>query len=72
MTSPDISLESLHSDAAFVERARRLGLETIGDVLDVRLPQLRKKKDFSYLWYAELVQLLEEQGLLDEFERRQL
>ena len=72
MTSLDISLASLRSDADFVERARRLGLETLGDVLDVRLPPLRKKKDFSYMWYAELLELLKEQGLLDEFQHRQL
>ena len=72
MTSMDISISSIRLDSAFVKRAKRLGLETLGDVLDIKLPALRKKKDFSYVWYAELVQLLEEQGLLEEFERRQL
>lgn len=72
MTFSDISLTTLKTDADFIMRANRMGLETLGDIMDSKLPILRKKKDFSYLWYATLLGLLEEQGLLEEFERRQL
>lgn len=59
-------------DTLFVEQSRRLGLVTLGDVLDSRLETLSKKKDFTYTWYADLLALLKEQGLLDEFQQRQL
>lgn len=72
MTFSDISLTTLKTDADFIMRANRMGLETLGDIMDSKLPILRKKKDFNYLWYATLLALLEEQGLLEEFERRQL
>ena len=72
MTFSDISLATLKTDADFIMRANRMGLETLGDIMDSKLPILRKKKDFNYLWYATLLALLEEQGLLEEFERRQL
>jgi len=72
MTSSDISLTKLQTDAEFIQRAKRLGLETLGDVMRVKLPDLRKKKDFSYMWYADLLALLEKRGLLEEFQRRQL
>jgi len=49
-----------------------MGLETLGDIMDIKLPDLRKKKDFSYMWYAALLEMLEERGLLEEFQRRQL
>lgn len=72
MTFPEISLTQLQIDTDFIQRAQRMGLETIGDIMDTKLPVLRKKKDFNYLWYAAMLQLLEEQGLLEEFQRRQL
>lgn len=72
MTSTDLSLTKLQTDVEFIQRAKRLGLETLGDVMGVKLPDLRKKKDFSYIWYASLLEILEEHGLLEEFQRRQL
>ncbi|WP_185210772.1 hypothetical protein [Sphingobacterium mizutaii] len=72
MTSTNISLTKLQTDVDFIQRARRMGLETLGDIMDIKLPDLRKKKDFSYMWYASLLEMLEERGLLEEFQRRQL
>ncbi len=72
MTSIKITLAELNLDALFVEQCRCLGLVTFGDVLDSRLETLSKKKDFTYTWYADLLGLLNEHGLLDEFQQRQL
>lgn len=72
MTSINIPLTELNLDALFVEQSRRLGLTTLGDILDSKLETLSKKKDFTYTWYADLLDLLKEHGLLDEFQQRQL
>ncbi len=72
MTFSDISLAKLKTDSEFLMRAKRMGLETLADIMETKLPELRKKQDFSYVWYASLLELLKEQGLLEEFERRQL
>ena len=72
MTSINIPLAELNLDALFVEQCRRLGLATLNDVLDSSLESLSKKKDFNYTWYADLLELLKEYGLLDEFQQRQL
>jgi len=72
MTSINIPLAELNIDALFVEQCRRLGLGTLNDVLDSTLESLSKKKDFTYTWYADLLALLKEHGLLDEFQQRQL
>ncbi|WP_316777970.1 hypothetical protein [Pedobacter antarcticus] len=72
MTSINIPLAELNIDALFVEQCRRLGLGTLNDVLDSTLESLSKKKDFTYTWYADLLTLLKEHGLLDEFQQRQL
>lgn len=72
MTSINIPLAELNTDVLFVEQALRLGLTTLGDVLESRLEMLSKKKDFTYTWYADLLALLKEHGLLSEFQQRQL
>ncbi|MCY1519361.1 hypothetical protein D9M68_541110 [compost metagenome] len=72
MTSINIPLAELNLDALFVEQSRRLGLATLGDILDSKLESLSKKKDFTYTWYADVLDLLKEYGLLDEFQQRQL
>ncbi|WP_185214085.1 hypothetical protein [Sphingobacterium mizutaii] len=72
MTSSDISLTALNVDTDFVNRAKRMGLQTINDIMSAKLPALRKKKAFNYTWYATMLELLEKRGLLDEFQRRQL
>lgn len=72
MTTPTISLSSLDIDKEFLIRANKLGISTIDDIMNVNLPILRKNEDFNYLWYFELLQLLESKGLLEEFEKRHL
>lgn len=72
MTSSDISLTALNIDTDFIKQAKGMGLETLGDIMGMKLPNLRKKKGFNYIWYATMLEILERQGLLDEFERRQL
>lgn len=72
MTTFDKSLAALGIDADFVRQAKGMGLETLGDIMDIKLPDLRKKTGFNYIWYSVLLEVLEKQGLLDEFQRRQL
>ncbi|MFD2964358.1 MULTISPECIES: hypothetical protein [Olivibacter] len=72
MTSTNIPLTELNLDALFVEQSRRLGLVTLADVINSKIETLSKKKDFTYTWYADLLTLLKEQGLLSEFQQRQL
>lgn len=72
MASINIPLAELNIDAHFVERSCRLGLVSLRDVLNSRLETLSKKKDFTYSWYAQLLDVLKEHGLLDEFQQRQL
>lgn len=72
MTSSDLSLTALNIDANFIKQAKGMGLETLGDIMDIKLPDLRKKKGFNYIWYSALLEILERLGLLEEFERRQL
>jgi len=72
MTTPNINLSTLEIAPDFITRAHKLGLNTIDDIMNVNLPLLRKNKYFNYLWYSELLQILDDRGLLDEFEKRQL
>lgn len=72
MTSYDISLTALSIDADFIKQAKKMGLETIEDIMAIKLLDLRKKKGFNYTWYSSMLGILEKQGLLEEFQNRQL
>ncbi|MBD1424059.1 hypothetical protein [Sphingobacterium arenae] len=72
MTFQDISLTKLKVDKDFIRRAKHMGLETLGDIMDTKLPTLRSNNYFNYIWYSTLLEILEKQGLLEEFQRRQL
>jgi hypothetical protein len=72
MTSRNMPLTELNLDTLFVEQSHRLGLTTLSNILDSRLETLSRKKDFTHIWYADMLDLLKEHGLLDEFQQRQL
>ena len=56
----------------FIERAGKLGLSNLNDLLSVNLGYLKAHQEFNYSWYAEMLALLKGQGLLHEFHRRAL
>lgn len=72
MTLTNTPLAELKVDALFVEQSNRLGLFTLANILDAKIETLSKQKDFSYTWYADLLALLKQHGLLAEFQNRQL
>ena len=56
----------------FVERAEKLGLVNIDDLMSVNLENLKAHREFNYTWYAEMLTMLKGQGLLQEFQKRTL
>ena len=56
----------------FVERAEKLGLSDLDDLMSVNLAKLKSHREFTYSWYAEMLNLLKGEGLLKEFQRRTL
>ncbi|WP_286778647.1 MULTISPECIES: hypothetical protein [Sphingobacterium] len=72
MNTPKIDLSSLNIEQDFLDRSTILGMNTLEDIMNVNLPELRKDKNFNYIWYSDLLLLLERAGLLDEFEKRKL
>ena len=72
MTSKNTRLADMKLDLHFVTQSRRLGLITLGELMDFKMETLCVKKDFTYTWYADVLALLKEKGLLEEFQKRQL
>jgi hypothetical protein len=68
MTAINVAISELPVTPDFIRRAKMLGLETLSDILDADFPLLKRKRDFSYLWYADLLNLLKELDLLDQFQ----
>jgi hypothetical protein len=56
----------------FNERAEKLGLFNLGDLMSVNLAKLKAHREFNYTWYAEMLSMLKSQGLLQEFQKRTL
>lgn len=56
----------------FIREAESLGLHKLGDLLEVNLIHLKKHKNFNFLWYADMLDLLKDQGLLRQFQEKQL
>ena len=62
----------LGMDPSFVQQARLLGLQTIADIMAVNLPRLKKHPNFTYTWYANMLDLLQAHNLLKKFQADQL
>lgn len=72
MNTPKVDLSYLTISKEFIEKANILGMSTLEDIMNVNLAELQKDKNFNYIWYSDLLLLLEKTGLLDEFEKRRL
>lgn len=72
MNTPKVDLSSFTINKEFIDRSNILGMSTLEDIMNVKLAELRKNKNFNYIWYSDLLLLLERAGLLDEFENRRL
>ncbi|OIQ65021.1 hypothetical protein GALL_534230 [mine drainage metagenome] len=68
----NISFSTLGVGNQFIQQAERLGLFNLGDVMEVNLAKLKKHKEFSFTWYADMLDLLKDQGLLRQFQENQL
>jgi hypothetical protein len=67
-----ISFSKLGMNSLFIQQAERLGLFNLDDLMKVNLAKLKRHKDFSYLWYADMLNLLKEQDLLRKFQENNL
>lgn len=71
ITKYDSSFLSLGMGNNFIQRAEKLGLFKLGDLMEVKVTNLKRNKEFSFLWYSEMLDLLKEHGLLRKFQQGQ-
>ncbi|MGF7079744.1 hypothetical protein [Mucilaginibacter sp. UYCu711] len=57
---------------AFIEQSERLGIGTLEDVMSLNLNQLKRQKEFTYLWYHDLLNLLKKHDLLLLFQEKNI
>ncbi len=72
MTLLNQPLSELTPDSIFLNKAKVLGLETLGDIMDADFSKLKKRSEFSYIWYSDLLNLLKEHDLLSEFQLKMI
>ncbi|WP_114941269.1 hypothetical protein [Mucilaginibacter endophyticus] len=63
---------ALGMNQLFAEQAGRLNLYTPADMMSANLALLKSNPEFTYTWYAEMLELLEKLELLREFQKNQL
>jgi hypothetical protein len=51
-------------------QSEQMGILSLGDFLYANIPLLRQHPDFTMLWYTELLKILKQEHLLDEFQSR--
>lgn len=54
----------------YKDQSERIGIKSLKDFLHADIPQLRQHPEFTMLWYTELLKVLKEENLLDEFQAR--
>jgi hypothetical protein len=52
----------------FKTRAENMGIHCLQDVLDRDILQIKAHPQFTYLWYTDLLNILQQENLLDEFQ----
>jgi len=65
------TFSALGMDQSFAEQAARLKLYTPADMISVNLSLLKSNPEFTYMWYVEMLDLLEKLDLLREFQKNQ-
>jgi hypothetical protein len=56
----------------FIEQARRIGIHTLQDMMDITLNQLQQHKEYDAVWYGEMLSLLKEYNLLRQYQDKNL
>jgi hypothetical protein len=66
------NIADLEASKDFKARAQRMGLHCLQDVLNQDIQQLKAHNQFNYIWYTDLLNLLKQEGLLDEYQNKLL
>jgi hypothetical protein len=68
----ETSISELNVSKDFIEQAQKLGISSLKDVMQADFNSIKQHKDFSYIWYGDLLTLLKKKELLHQFQEKQL
>jgi hypothetical protein len=71
-TTLRLTFSGLGMDNQFIRQAELLGFHCLGDILNADLERLKQQKEFTYTWYADMLNLLKQYDLLSDFQEKQL
>lgn len=63
-------LSTLNVSETFVSQSAAMALHTLADVMAADISRLRQHEEFTVTWYQQLLNLLDQQGLLNDFEKK--
>lgn len=68
----DTPISQLNVTKDFEQQAGRLGFRTLHDVIEADFNSVKQHQDFTFIWYSDLLALLKKQGLMEQFQEKQL
>ena len=60
-------ISAFTTNEELISWCNKMELKTLQDVLDMGEPAIRQSPEFDILWFSELLILLQDQDLLEEF-----
>ena len=64
------SIDEILIDPNFKAVAKNLGIFTLKDLMEIDIRDLKAKSGFTYSWYADLLEILKKENLMDEFQSK--
>ncbi|RZK42661.1 MAG: hypothetical protein EOO90_06380 [Pedobacter sp.] len=54
----------------YIDQSEKLGIRSLNDFMTADVALLKKHPEFSMLWYTELLKILDQENLLQEFQQK--
>lgn len=62
-------ISALTNDEDFISKCKTMNIRTLEDILKKGPAQIRKDPGFTMLWYTDLLEILKQQNLLEDYEK---
>ena len=62
-------ISALTNNQEFISTCQTMGINTLEDILKKGPAQIRQDPGFTMLWYTELLEMLKQQNLLEDYEK---
>jgi hypothetical protein len=62
-------ISAITNDETFITKCKTMGIITLEDIIKKGPAEIRKDPGFNMLWYTTLLQILQQQNILEDYEK---